>query len=285
MIRPENALSNAEHYFSEAINYARKAIFGCEYVEFPEWHLWYLIYWYSIVLERLHLFRFMQKGEEKEYNLALKAWGEAVNAAKKLIEEAGEESIFPNRFYSFEDLILEKEFLKAAYDFRHQRWKKCDKHLEDCCRNFPVEFYLSWRHIQIYIRFLVNKALLVKGDIPRLFDICSKLKDIRYSEPIGNAARHICDYVIHYLLEKLHKNASIDEKDLLELWTYFPLDAYKESLLSQREENEYLNPLLSLPKEIYYRIFQSRYPSKSEEIIAFKVKLLASVEAFLGVYV
>lgn len=282
MVDPEKRLTGSERYFSMAIDHARKAIFSREYAEFPEGHLWYLIYWHSIVCERLHLFRFMQGGEDKDYNLALKSWRDAMHAANKLIQQTGEESIFPNRFYSLKDLELEKEFLKAAHGFRHQKWHKCVKHLEHYCRNFPIEFYLSWRHIQLYIRLLVSKALLARGNNPILFDISSKLKDIRYSEPVGNAARYLCDYITQNLLEKLCENAPIDEKDLLKLWKHFPLDAYKESLLPENEENKYLNPLLSLPREIYYRIHQSMYPSTDEEIERLKIKLLSSIEAFLG---
>ena len=281
-IGPEIALEKAGERLSQGIEEAEKSVRYDSSV-FHETHLFYLKYWHAVVYERLHLLRFLiNEGRREDWELSSKYWQEALHIAES--KWADEESLFfPNRFYSIKDLKLEDEFLKAAFDFRHQDWKSCTQHLENWCRNFPVEYYLTWRHIQGYIRLLVAAAFqaFMDRNQEKLSAICRDLTKIR-EEPIGKAGDFLCYKTCALLTpEKIDKDISISENELFEIQKYFPFDSYREYHLPD-EDLFKPNPLLSLPPRIRKWIEQAEQVTTNTEIPGLKVKFFGSIEAFLG---
>jgi hypothetical protein len=284
---PEGKLIEAKGRFEKALLHAYTSI-NLDQSVCSHFHIEYLTYWLNIVCERIHILRFMSKGEENEYNLALKHLRAAVRSARKIVEKYGEESIFPNRYYSIEDLEVEELFLKAAHAFRFRKWKRSVVLLTECLTKFPTKYYLSWRHIQIFIRLLVAKAIcaLEENDYPSFYDACRKLVEIKNSEPIGKTGRFLCNWVdsVQYIfMKELQDGKSIifDEEKISKLWEYFPLDAYLQDDL-YIEDMKYSDPFLSLPPDIYYRIKETGRPSNEKDVEVCKVRLLSAIEAFLG---
>jgi hypothetical protein len=277
----EEALREAEERFEKAIKHAEKSVSYSREV-FSEFHPIYLRYWREVVRERLHILCFMTHGKKEDYELSFKSWREGLKRAEELAKLASEDSIFPNRFYSLEDLKLESEFLKAASNFRHLDWESCTHHLEDWCKSFPIEYYLTWRHIQVYIRFLVAKALQAfeKRERGELVDICGKLTAIRNSEPIGKTGKFLCDEV-RRLPILLKEGRKLDEKELSLFWNAFPLDSHTDEYQTEEELGK-LNPFLSFPQMIYNWIEQSSKLRSDIEVDELKSKFLGSIEAFLG---
>lgn len=275
MSEPVLSLSDAEQYLATAVSHAQKAISNPNGANFPKSHHSYLRYWHAIVSERLHLLKFMEAGNDEEFKLSVEAWKNALNIAKEFSEQSGEEAIFPNRFYSLQDLELEEFFLEAAYAFRQQKWANCVTHLEKWRQEFPLEYCWSWRDIQVHIRLLFTKALraFAEGDRQELLDICKELERVKTSEPIGNIGRFLVDEA-----RGLQKGIPLSDEYIDLLCTRFPLDSYTDSYQPGND----IDPFWSLPQRIYNWLDQTRAPSNSVEIEEFKAKFLGCIVALLG---
>jgi tetratricopeptide (TPR) repeat protein len=292
IIQPALKLTEAEQNFAKAVEHAKNAISDRIGDEFPRFHLFYLTYWHNVVGERLHLLCFMNEGDDSKvselYNSAVQEWKEAKDAAEKISKLHGEDSIFPNRFYSIRDLEIEGEFLKASYDLRHsvsarEKLNDCTTRLHNCCTSFPIEYYLTWRHINLYVRFLAVKALqaYMNRDQKELSDICIKLA-AACSEPIGTAARTLHNEAERLLL-KLRGDLPFSENDFSVFWMAFPLDSYMDAPQTEKE-TEKLHPLLSVPPTIYGWVKQAGIVTNHtnlDEVEAHKKRLLGSMESLL----
>jgi hypothetical protein len=279
-IMPEIALEKAGQNLTQGIDSAEKSIRYDSSV-FSETHLLYLKYWRAVVYERLHLLNFMKEGKYEEWKSASQNWQEALQIVE--MKPVREESFFPNRFYSIRDLRLENEFLEATRHFRNQDWKSCTYHLENWCRSFPVEYYLTWRHIQGYVRLLVAETFqaFIDHDKEKLKKVCNDLMKIRHWEPIGNAAKFLCAKTVTLLTpERLAENPSIGTVELADLWKYFPFDSYREDRLPD-EELLKPNPLLSLHPTIQKQVERAERVTKDSEIPKLRAEFFGSVEAFL----
>jgi hypothetical protein len=270
-------LSEAEQYLATAASHAQKAISSPVGADFSEGHHSYLAYWHAIVSERLHLLKFMITGNDEEFKLSVEAWKNALNIAKEFSKQSGDEAIFPNRFYSLQDLELEGLFLEAAYAFRQQNLSDCLTYLEKQHQEFPIEYRWSWRDIQIYIRLLFTKALhaFTEGNQQELRSICKGLEKAKKSEPIGHMGRFLVDEAQGL---QMKEGIPLNDEYINLLCTCFPLDSYAGSYQTESE----IDTFLSLPQRIYNWLDQTRSPSTSIEIQEFKAKFLGCIEAFLG---
>jgi 23S rRNA maturation mini-RNase III len=296
VLGPIESLSKAEENFKYSVQFVEQTLSESTPI-FVKIHHLYMKFWKNITSERIHFIRFMESGDEKEYNVAFDSWKNAIEVARQLIEIIGEEAIFPNRFYSFTDLELEGKYLEASYALRNKRWDDCVSYLEEWCKKFPPEFYFSWRFIQIYIRFLIARAFQVIESIQvqstckeELRRILQNLDTIMREEPIGKSTRDLCEYTRGLLNPErvAQKGFLITQEEILPIFKLFPLDSIKEAdqldYISDREL-EKLNPLLSLPDEIYNWIDRTSKISSSiekMEIEEFKLRLCGAIEAFLG---
>jgi hypothetical protein len=114
-----SSLAEAQRYLARAVKYAQRAASLLD--DFPQRHIDYLNYWHGIFSERAHLLTYMTGGDNADFDSARHAWQGALGAAKRLCEQDGGESFFPNRFYSIEELRIEQYFLDAAKAFRERR--------------------------------------------------------------------------------------------------------------------------------------------------------------------
>jgi hypothetical protein len=274
---PEHALFEAEQNVMRAIDYAKRAILNPYGVNFPKSHLQYLTFWQVVVSERLHLLRFMKEGDEREYELCMQDWQLALDIAEDFVNQYGEESIFPNRFYSLEDLRLEEEFLKAAHALKQQKLLNCINSLEIWRRKFPSEYYWSWKDLQIYIRLHVVRALqsFFDRNQQNLTKICEELKKVK-KEPIGRVGRFLCSRPQELRL-KLKNNIPLTKEEYQSICTKFPIDSYIDNFEPDKE----LDPFLSLHPRIYNWINQAQTIEESE-VKGCKAKLLGAIEALLG---
>ena len=274
---PVPSLAGAEQNLTSSVEKAKEAILSPGGADFPRSHIWYLTYWHRVVSERLHLMQFMITGDDKELELSIGVLQEALNAADKLCKQSGEESVFPNRFYSFKDLRLEQVFLEANRAFRLQKWPDCVTNLEEWRREFPTEYRWSWRDIQVHIRLLFAKALhaFTEGNKKELRKICIELERIEKSERIGNIGRFL---VAEAKGLQMKKGVPLNDEYINLLCTCFPLDSYSDSYQTESE----MDPFLSLPERVYNWFDQTCSPSTSVEVGEFREKVLGCVEALLG---
>lgn len=203
---PEPSLIKAQRYLARAVQYARRA---ASLGDFPKYHSIYLDYWHGLVSERVHLMAFMSRGDPADYDAALRTWQNATRAAEQLCEHADEESFFPNRFYSLDDLRLEGEVLGAARAFREKRWSDCAQFLESWREQLPQEFSWSWRDVNVNIRLLGAKTIdaIVSADYERLPSLRRDLMNASKSEPAGGAARYFAEGVAR--LPEIARNESL----------------------------------------------------------------------------
>lgn len=276
MKKPIPALTEAKKFLDNSVEYAEKALSSVSGTDFPKSHCSYIRYWKYIVSQRLHLLKFMETGEAKDFNLSLQAWKDALTIARGLVKQSDEKSIFPNRFYSLKDLELEERFLNAAYAFRLNKWSEVITYLEQWRQEFPQEYRWSWRDIQVYIRLLFTKALCAfsEKDQQKLSKICGELERVETLEPIGNVGRFLVAEA-----KRLQMRIGRPLGDDLNLfYQHFPLDSYTDNYQTEGE----IDPFLSLPKKIYAWLVQTRLPSTRAEVEEFKAKVLGFLEALLG---
>jgi len=274
VLRNKN-LVKAEHYFTKAVAYAKKA---ASLGDFPRHHAVYLSYWRETVTERLYLLTYMANGSDADFNWAQRAWQRALGAAESMCKNVGEESFFPNRFYSMQDLRLEQYFLDAAKAFKESRWTKCINQLEYWRAECPQEFLWSWRSVNVYIRLLGTKIInaIERGDNDQLPRLCNDLKNISSSEPIGSATRFFVDNVV--MLPVRRRNRSQFSSVLASLAEFFPLDSYVDCY----QQPDRIDQFVSLPKKIHDSLVISPPPSTETEVERLKVKIIGGIEAFLG---
>jgi len=271
---PVRSLADAKGFFTKGIESANKAIAG-SHKNFPDSHVFYLRFWQSIVSERCYLLEFMKTGEETVFQSCLQAWRRLSDLAKTFCQQAGEDTIFPNRFYCLKDVELEEYFLNAAYAFRHKNWADCRDLLEKWQEQFPLEYLWSWRHIQVYMRLCLVKAFLafLSGDQDSLCQLTKELTGKVGAEPIGKVGRYLLNEV-----RSLPMKVVLDEGYLNSLCPYFPLDSYADTYQIRAD----IDPFMSLPLKVYQWLNQTRLPSTEVEVQAFKPKLLGCLEAMLG---
>lgn len=271
------SLAKAEKYLARAIKYANKGITVAGATDFPRTHVEYLTYWHEIVSERLHLLLFMVGGDDTEFELALKAWQKALSAAEQLSKQYGEESIFPNRFYSLKDLRIESFFLDAARAFRERRWPDCIALLEGWQQEFPKWYSWSWRDINVRIRLLGTKAIqaLLNNDYKELSDLCKELMKISLLEPVGPAAQYFAEEV-QRLPEKMGQRNLLNLV-LDSLPQYFTLDSHVDTYQRPSE----IDLFTSLPQRIY-RTFRLLPPLDETEVEQLKAEVLSGLEALMG---
>lgn len=274
--QPNEALIEAESKLEQAITSAGAAIAASRAGDFPEVHLHYLSFWKAICAERSALLSFMLDGRDSSLQNARGAWQDAVREAEWFATRGASASVFPNRFYSVEDLRLEEVFLSAAFHFRHQKWDQCARTLIRWQEQLPSEFRWSWRDIQVLIRLLVAKALdaFERRDEQDLVRACAKLEEVARTEPIGRTGRLLAAEVQGLAW----KTPPVGDELLALLWWAFSLDAYAATYQPESE----LDSFLSLPERVYSWLQQSKLPSSVAEVLGARARLAGAVEATLG---
>jgi len=277
MRNPIPALTEAKEFLDKAVEHAEKALSSVSGIDFPKSHCSYLRFWKAIISERLHLLKFMETGKEVDFGLSVQAWKDALIIAEEFLKQSGEETIFPNRFYSLQDLKLEKEFLEAAYAFRQRKWSEVVTYLDKWRQEFPQEYRWSWRDIQVYIRLLFAKALCAfsEEDQQKLHEICKELERVEKLEPVGNVGRFLVAEA-KSLQMRIGMPLNNDYVDLL--CSCFPPDSYADNYQTESE----IDPFLSFPERIYNWLDQTRSPSTNAEVKECKAKVLGLLEALLG---
>lgn len=272
---PVSSLVKTQRYLARAIKYAQRAASLLD--DFPQRHAIYLNYWHGIVSERAHLLTYMTGGDNADFDSARHAWQGALGAAKRLCEQGGEESFFPNRFYSIGELRIEQYFLDAAKAFRERRWPDCILLLETWRKECPQECSWSWRGVNVYIRLLGTKIInaVLTGGPEQLRALCTDLMKVSNSEPVGSAARFFADEVAR--LPEKTRNEPLLNLVLDSFAQYFPLDSHVDSY----QQSEQIDQFASLPQKIHDSL-QISPPSTEAEVERLKAVISGGIEAFLG---
>lgn len=220
----------------------------------------------------------MTSGDNADFDSAWQAWQRALDAAEKMCQEGGEESFFPNRFYSMQDLKIEQYFLGAAKAFQERKWTDCMSLLENWREECPQEYLWSWRSINVYIRLLGTKIInaIMARNIGELPTLCANLKNISQSEPIGSAAQYFVGEILH--LQEKRNDEQFFNFVLASLARYFPLDSYVDSY----QQPDRIDKFASLPKKIHDSLVISPLPSTETEVERLKALIIGGIEAFLG---
>ena len=249
-------LAKAHRYFAKAIEYAEKADSLMPW-HFPADHFYYLDYWQGVVAKRLHLLRYMKsdRDDDVELRLAQQALQCALNAAEQLCETKGEKSIFPNFYYSLDELKIEKYFLDAAKAFKKRQWKDCIGFLERWQKECPAECVSSWRADNVNLRLLSAKVIdaISTGKQQELLQLSDAVSDFSQSHPVGSAAYYFADEVL-----ALHVKANTPLFDGIvdSLAQYFPLD----SVIDNYQRKPHFDLFASLPDRIHHCL-ESHSPS------------------------
>lgn len=215
---PEQYLPLSSILLSRALRHAKKAAdLGAP----VGGHVPYLEYWKAIVTQRHDFIVFMLTGELEAIERARANWSRACTIAARATH------LFPNRYYSLEDLELEGRFLEAASAFRNGEYPAALEHLEYLLEHYPRDFVWSWREMNLRVRLLGLRALnlVLQGDRSKVAEEVRAMRNLSQNEPIGDAAR----VFVETLVLLLSRYPSDDWKDLLpQLYRVFPLDSYVE---------------------------------------------------------
>lgn len=274
---PMQALSNAAQLLAKAWKKAELAVSKGAVEQFSESHVLYLRFWHVVVLERLQILKYVETRIEEDFMKAVQAWEEALSIAQKFVNEYGERRIFPNRFYSLDDLRIEEIFLKSLHAFLQKKWSLSVDYLEDWRRKLPAEFRFSWRDMQVNIRLLFAKALrgFSEGNQLDLREAATELSRLGSAEPIGNVGRFL---VSEARTLQMKLGTELSDEYVARLASYFPLDSYTDSFQATSE----IDPSFSLPKKIFAWMEQTAHATSKAEVAGFKPKLLGCIEGLLG---
>lgn len=216
----------------QAVGQAAEAASFCRKEDHPSYesNIKYLSYWLNLIQMRYELLKKNLRGCDRA--LAL------LDAARQNTEYFADlESIFPNRFYSIEDLSNEALFIAAYRSFLSHDFKSCASNLNQWIDRSKA-FEGTWRYNNVKVRFLVSEFLdllaSVASSIKDRQEILHAIRRTIRHEPVGLACLELINQA--ELMEHMYASGFLGEaqrSSIFQIMTeLFPLDAHPEEIKS-----------------------------------------------------
>ncbi|TAL70149.1 MAG: hypothetical protein EPN82_05920 [Bacteroidetes bacterium] len=268
---PAVVLSEAGEYFQKAINIYEVKVIETNKIENE--HYFYLSFWHQITIERLMLCNYMSTGNNKDLELLKESYSKLEMLAIFNKNKKIHPHLYPNRFYSFYDLMNEKLFIEAASFFKNKELNGCREKLELLVSKFSEEYLYSWKYNQFYLRLLFVKVLQYH----------EKKEIVKQIINEGETFKLICGKVGRYFLDLINgyrntKKIINNDEFYNEICKKFPLDSWEEEFSIEDD----FDSRFYLPKEIYYDLLNHSQPMRENDINVDKYYILCCIESIIG---
>jgi hypothetical protein len=251
------SLSRAFHEMRQSFAFARRSLYlaAAEFRKRAQIHLCYVRYWQSVLGERLCLVKAMENGANSR--LCLKSARRYWRIASQVAGTFSERDLFPNRFYSRDDLNAEIYFIEACERAFNGQFADAAESLGVLLRSIASKHEYTWRYDNIQVRYALFKTLsCILGRLELDRSIIGEAKVLTSAEPLGSAARAI---VTHLQLAAALALTNNSPADLLlkAVWEpvrrLVPLDAFPTEIeIAADESRGRIEPMRGLPTVLAY---------------------------------